>query len=279
MELILGSAQASAGYGILSGGRSERRETSFSSVIRMSEELGFGAIDTAPVYGLAEKIIGDTETHQQVHTKLRPGLDFETSLRRSLQDLGRDQVEVLYLHDASLLSCSDKLEQGRLLDLMENGANSLGASVYEFEDFQKARFSGLFRVIQVPMNALDTRFQGIGISDARREGIKVYARSVFLQGVLLAEPSDLPGPTRNLAPYVRRLRRLCVDWEVDLIDALTQFVIQRTEVDGIILGASTTAELQQISKAFVSEVPSGLLDQIEAFERPEWAMTDPRVWK
>ena len=278
VELILGTAQIRDEYGIVSTFAPSRRATEVRKIVEKSRELGFSAIDTAPTYGTAEEFIGSTNTSQDIHTKLRAGESFLTSLRQSLLALKRDQVQLLYVHDTGLLPQLSSQLRANLSSMREHGARSLGASIYDLDDFYMARSAELFDVIQVPLNIFDTRFSSEIVGPVRREGTKIYARSIFLQGVLLTRPADLPSGLRGLAPFLEKFTGICVDWKVEPIDALVRFVVERSEVDGLVVGFSTLRELQRFSGAFEAQVPSELLDKIDRLERPQRYLTDPRNW-
>lgn len=278
VELILGTAQFARDYGVLRKIRLHGEKSDPVEILEKSRLLGFGAIDTAPIYGTAEAVIGNFDTAQEIHTKIRPGKNFARSLKDSLRALKREKVELVYLHDSRLLHHLDSTARSALSALRNQGADSLGASVYDEEDFSLALNSGVFQVIQVPMSVIDNRFNGKILRAARSEGVKIYARSIFLQGILLASPSELPPSVMGLSSFIENFRRVCQDWEVDPVDALCRFVVERTEVDGVLVGVSDLPELERVHMALRASVPGELLDKIEALPQPTRALTDPRKW-
>ncbi|MDA9786683.1 aldo/keto reductase [Pontimonas sp.] len=279
MDFILGTAQFAQNYGIFPSGSRLLEQKNPDQILNQAEQLDFTAVDTAPVYGLAETIIGKSRTALEVHTKLRPGTDFSNSLADSLLALGREQVEVVYLHDSALLHHLDMKTRSSLMALESLGAGSLGASVYEEHEFSAVLNSGIFQVVQVPLNLFDTRFGIDWVRRARDQGVKVFARSIFLQGVLLAQPVGLPAFVRALSPYLQNFLSLCSDWEVKPIDALCRFVIEKTAVDGVIVGVSAPSELRGLSQAFKANVPDGFLEILDNMDRPDWHLIDPRNWR
>lgn len=278
MELILGTAQLSRSYGVLSQPQQQKKVRDPIELIRASALMGFSAIDTAPVYGEAEKTVGRSGTTQMIHTKLRPSNKFASSLTMSLMNLQRQHVDVMYLHDTNVLSRLDRRTRGDLLSLVPQGVSLLGASVYDEEEFRKALDARVFDVIQVPLNLLDLRFAGRFMELAHHQGVRVYVRSVFLQGVLLANPRELPDPVRPLAPYLRKFRGLCEGWGIDPIQGLVRFIVDRTAADGIIFGASRVGELEKIAQAMHVEVPDEFLDELQEIEKPDRSLVDPRRW-
>jgi aryl-alcohol dehydrogenase-like predicted oxidoreductase len=192
--------------------------------------------------------------------------------------LQRRKVELLYIHDTALLADLNSSIRASLISLRAHGAEFLGASIYDLADLDYVLAAGFFDVIQLPLNVFDSRFTPEVIHLAQNEGCKVYARSIFLQGVLLSRPADLPPAVSALAPYVARFMNTCAEWGVEPIDALARFIVERRDVDGLVIGVSSLRELERLSQALSASVAPGLLDSLEALEKPSWVLADPRNW-
>ena len=85
---------------------------------------------------------------------------------------------------------------------------SLGASIYDSEQFDAAVRDPRITVVQIPCNILDRHIDDRRLMAARDSGTAVYARSVLLQGILVASPTTISGPAARLRPAVEEFHRL-----------------------------------------------------------------------
>ena len=66
-------------------------------------------------------------------------------------------------------------------------------------------------MIQLPANILDARFERAGVFEmARQRNKTIYVRSIYLQGLLLLKPEDLPGAMDFAEPVLQRVEELSV---------------------------------------------------------------------
>jgi aryl-alcohol dehydrogenase-like predicted oxidoreductase len=279
VQLVLGTAQLTRPYGVMEGeGGHKPPGGNPEKVLHLAKNLGFSAIDTAPVYGNAEAEIGNANVNLEIHTKLLQGLGPASSVDQSLSRLRRARVDVVYLHETLSL----EREQLRLLlelaGLKGTKVGRIGVSIYDRQEFSLAVSSPLVDVIQVPYNIFDQRFGPQCLSEAKEAGKIVVARSVFLQGVLLADPAALPAPVQHLSTDVARLRSIAHDWRIDPLTIALAFVRANTALSSIIVGAAKQKEMRDISQAFAIDVPKELVEELRKQDWPAWQKTDPRRW-
>lgn len=273
-ELVLGTAQLANAYGVTSTSASSY-ETALD-VLDTAWNAGIRTVDTAPVYGRAEAIIGAFGWSGSIHTKVPEGQESSLALASSLTTLGVKSVGVLYLHDArAVLERTSHVEAAA--KLVGDRANRIGASVYEVDEFDAAIEHPSITVAQVPLNVLDRRFTGSQLERARGSGVRVYARSVFLQGVLLAPNTRLPTSVRHLADAVRRLHDMAAAYGVSAAGLLLGWV-RAQGVDGVIIGVATPEELRAILTAWHEEVPPQALRDLDGLPSEPWENVDPRRW-
>ena len=279
MQVILGTAQLTRPYGVMEGkGENDRTRGNPEEVLRLAKDLGFEAIDTAPVYGRAEAEIGKSSVNLEIHTKLLPGLGSASSVEQSLSRLRRARVDVVYLHETLSLEREQQRLMFELAGLKGTKVGRIGVSIYDKKEFSLAMSSPLVDVIQVPYNVFDQRFGPQFLSEANKAGKRVLARSVFLQGVLLADPAALPPPVQHLKANVAQLRRIAQDWRLDPLTIALAFVRANTGLSGIIVGSAKQKEMRDISQGFALDVPEELIQELRKQVWPVWQKTDPRRW-
>lgn len=263
-KLALGSAQFGLNYGITNtGGQVSEKEV--SAILALAAKNGIDTIDTARLYGISESVIGRcmpadadfavitktvkcrgaTTASDAIH-QLRNGFEM------SLKALQQTSVHALLMHDPKALLGEFAVP---LWEEMENLKRSglvtkIGVSVYEPEevDFILAQFP--LDIIQVPLNAIDNRLvQGGQLERLARAGVEIHARSVFLQGVLLAPPDELPFEFAPIGDLLRQLDRICEERGFTRLEGLLGAVLRFEEIGRVIVGVTSTAELREILTA------------------------------
>ena len=272
VDLILGTAQLARPYGFASPALDA------TEVLHQAERLGFKAIDTAPVYGSAEYEIGKANVNLAVHTKLAPGLSPRDSLARSLAKLGTDKVDTFYIHERlsgvgrgrSVVSALESL-RGLFFD-------RIAVSIYSLADYNWAIREPTIDVIQVPHNVFDRRFSGNFLEPGVRAGKVIYARSIFLQGLLLSSPKTLHESVRSLRQGVEKFQWLADRWSLTPLEAAIQFVRMNSALSALVVGAVSTEQLSEISAAIEVPLNDGFLGEVTHLALPSWPQSDPRRW-
>lgn len=263
-RLGLGGAQFGLNYGITNAS-GQVSENEVSAILALAAENGIDTIDTARAYGTSEDVIGRcspvsseflvvtktskwdgaTSAGEVIH-QLRHG--FETSL----QALRRDKVDALLVHDPKALLDEFAVP---VWDEMENLRRSgfvtkIGASVYDPSEVELILDRFPIDIIQVPLNAIDDRLvRGGQLERLAKAGVEIHARSIFLQGLLLAAPADLPATFAPLRDLISRLDKLYEERGLSRLEGLLGAVLRFEEISRVIVGVTSTAELRAILTA------------------------------
>ena len=276
VDLILGTAQLTRPYGILQVGSLDNDAP--QDVLYAARDCGFVGIDTAPVYGEAEKAIGEAQPGLEIHTKIDPAVDGVTSIMQSRERLRVKRLQVLYQHEVFDGSRDqlDTLEriQGESPGLVEH----LGVSIYTRRELEMAVDAEVVRAIQLPVNIATSDFTESDFREAQSAGKKIYARSIFLQGILTADPAHLPRPVVGLQGFVREFQLLAEKWEMSPAQAAIAFIKSQEGLSGIVVGANSAANVIEISDAFTARVELAFIEECRNLVRPNASITDPRNW-
>lgn len=286
MKLGLGTAQFGAAYGVTNqAGQVPKEEVERIFVEAAKRDVLL--IDTAPVYGTSEEVIGRTlprNTSFMIVTKTLPltetdGIDAVVrGFEQSLALLEVPYVYGLLVHRvADLLGPAGEQLFARLESLRKTGmVRKLGASVYE--PGEVFALLGRFAVdlIQLPLNVFDQRMVNSGaLSALRNKGVEIHARSVFLQGILLADPESTTGIQPALIDRVARFRELARAHGVSPMAAALSF-IQSKEVEAAIIGVTSLAEFKEVIAAV--EVRGEVELPWSELAVDDAALIDPRGW-
>lgn len=278
-DLILGTAQLITDYGITRTSTPAQSALGATRLLAVASDLGITTLDTAPAYGDAERVIGESGLAFRIHTKVRGGMDEVSSLKASLEALRVEQVDVLYLHDINAFDADPTSSISGLRRCLGDGAAQIGVSVYTPDQLRKLLDTAGPSVVQFPLNILDRRFLGRPLDDARAAGFTCLARSAFLQGVLLGEPQTLVHGVAHLATAVESFDRASQEVGLTRAVAALAWVANQTGVDGVIVGAAEQRELEEIGVAWrqALEVEPELIDRLTT-KVSESDGVDPRHW-
>jgi spore coat polysaccharide biosynthesis protein SpsF len=266
-RLTLGAAQLGIdGYGIVNakGGLLQNEVT---EIIQCAVEHGVTAVDCARAYGQAERRVGSAIKQIQRDditpiTKLEPLAELseeaaertvrdavDASVFRSCYEINLKKLPVLMLHRWQHRASHGGLIWRRLLELKNDGMiGALGASVCSPAEASEAINDVEIEHLQIPFNLVDKRWHDAGIPQkaAARTDLTVYARSAFLQGILLhpAErwPKGSGADTELLCDVLDQLvLKLNRKNRADLCIA---YALGQDWIDSVVLGVDAISQLQ-----------------------------------
>lgn len=255
-KIALGTAQFGLDYGI----NNVRGKVSFGMVqkiLNLAKKNSIDTIDTASGYGSSEKVLGSAGVdHFKIVTKTAPlhlgANNVLRSFHQSLADLNVDNVYGLLVHNIddikdkqfkALFKEFEKLKQDKLI-------NKIGFSAYTPSevDFLLENFD--FDLIQVPFNIIDNRLlDGGQLQSLKDKKIETHARSVFLQGLLLAAPE-------KRSKFFSTWDNLFNEWDfwlksnnISALQAALSFALAEKLIDKIIIGVDSDTHLTEVFSA------------------------------
>lgn len=264
-------------------------------------DAGINCFDTARIYQRAESLIGGwlEERHGKgassanspaVISKAPPFPEMpdeairaylDVNFAETKQALGLPALDGYLIHSARDFSRPGVTDF--LLRLKAGGlARATGLSVYEPAQVSAAldHAPDAVDLIQAPMSLFDRRIAESGLFERGRAGnVTLFARSVFLQGVLYMQPESLPAFLSPLIAPIKGLRQLSRDSG----HSLTALAIAGALADGpaasVVIGVGDVAQLEAAVDAIRRPVPSDVVRA--AFDlcagMPNQVL-DPRKW-
>jgi aryl-alcohol dehydrogenase-like predicted oxidoreductase len=129
------------------------------------------------------------------------------------------------------------------------------------------------------VNVLDRRLDPELLAAAASAGRRVYARSVLLQGTLVADPSSLPSPVQRLGPYIDRFQRLAGACGRTPAELALGWVRSLPGITGVVVGVELVEDLRTLVSAFQApQLRPGELRAVADLELPDPKWCDPRTW-
>jgi len=261
-KLCLGTVQFGQCYGIKNERHRQPTQEECFGILDAAQAQGVAYLDTASIYGTSEQVLGAyglAGKGLRVCTKLRPDDTARSAseeaafvvaeARASLARLRLPRVYGYLLHRAADMErpgVMDGLAQVRALGLAEH----VGVSIYEPEEALAVVRHPALDLIQIPYNALDQRLDRAGFFDetAKRKAagrpFEVFARSAFLQGLLLMDTHHLPENVRDAAPFVQRFQDIARAYGFSPTEAAMLYSLAHPGIDHIVFGVDTEEQLQ-----------------------------------
>ncbi|MFA5771234.1 MAG: aldo/keto reductase [Thermoplasmata archaeon] len=256
-RLCLGAAQLGMNYGINNiTGKPSFGES--ASIIKNAVENGINTFDTAPEYGDSEKILGaclkEFDSGKLVFISKVPPTNWDKNketivdsvkknVKKTLENLGIKTLSIYLFHrfeDAIKENGLILRELERLK--LEGIIEKIGVSTYAPDEAEKALNIEGVEVIQVPFNLIDKRLLENGfLKKAKRKGITVLARSVFLQGLFFKD--NIPDKLKEFWLYRQRILTICEENNITIGELALRYNLSINELDSVLIGVEKTEQL------------------------------------
>ena len=257
-KLALGSANFGLDYGVANTfGRISASE--LADILLFAQAACIKIIDTAQAYGDSEARIGSLCNDTQFNFITKIGVEFTNqtldhnvinSVKESCSRLNQTRLYAVMLHRPEVLLSNQGSEVVRELQILkEQGIISkVGVSIYSPEIL--AAILRLFEVdiVQAPFNLFDQQILSSGWSDKlKNNGIEIHTRSVFLQGLLLMQQSDLPNYfMKNWPAHFEAWYKFLNYNGVDALEVAFKFALQQDWIDNIVVGVDNVSQLKAL---------------------------------
>ena len=243
-------------------------------------------LETSQNYEGVEELIGKYAKGKlldKITTKISPDKNDTASsiiymVNKSLEKVGQESFYSVLLHNPEILSYENAadiikgLEQCTDLGLTK----SIGISSYESQQVVqlKKRFPQLTD-FQINENVVDQKnFKNTDLITLSKTGNKIFVRSIFLQGNLLVDYSDLPEFLIPQQEIFKKFIELCESNKVSQIKCCLDYAKQISWSSGIVVGINKFTDLTDVIENYSSgiEVKDFSIDVLSSF------YSDPRNW-
>lgn len=286
MKLCLGTVQLGMKYGISSSNINYNQAL---EILKYANKNGINVIDTAIAYGNAESIIGDFIENEvadelKVVTKLThidQVEDVNYQVEQSRYRLKLKKINCVMFHDSVDMYNYDILSA--ICDQREKGVvENIGVSVYSTEHAVYASQNSNIQYIQIPYNLFDQRLHKTEFFETVKKNQKtVFARSAFLQGLLISDSNKLPDYLKKAKPYLEAFEIITKKFCCSKYDAALQFVRANEHIDYLVFGIDNVEQLKiMIEKFYTISVNSELVNSLRSeFMQVEDEVILPYMWR
>lgn len=282
-RIALGSAQFGLDYGV-NNRRGMVSAGEVGSILENAWNYGIDTLDTAHAYGQSETRLGElleqNELPYKIITKLDPALEVEESFRDSLRRLRKQKVHGYLIHNYKHYENKPEVWE-RLRELSTNGrVDRVGFSLYyprELESLMAASVD--FDIVQVPFSIFDRRFAPY-FAMLKRMKVEIYVRSVFLQGLVFMNPSEVPSYLADAAEKLRSLRDLVASSGASTAAVCLQFALSRPEINKIVIGVDSLENLlDNLAAASGKVLTPEITQKLDALAIDDERVIVPSKWR
>lgn len=284
MKLVLGGVQFGKNYGLVNGKKFDPSELKKIEALVFKSNIKF--IDTSINYGGSEDIIGNSNLNKlNVISKIKlPKKNIivdrwlEKKIYLSLKRLRINRIYGILVHDyRDLLGINGKKYLECLYKFKKKGIiKKIGISIYSPDDLKNIWHFWQPEIVQVPFNILDQRIQNSGwISKLKKSRTLIFARSCFLQGLLLSDYRS----NKKFKKFYEILDRFfiwCEFRKISRLQACIDFVKMWKNIDYIIVGFNSYSQFNQILKCFNNKKNINIPN---IFGTNKLDLIDPRKWQ
>lgn len=296
-KITLGTAQFSSGYGIANTIGTLSLKDAYK-ILQTTIALGISVIDTAPIYGEAEQVLGsffskrDQKNLPTIVTKisdleqihiLEPEQVYvfmKSQIISSARKLQLNKIPICLLHDASNMNNPNVISS--LLRLKEEGlVDKIGVSIYHPEEVATFLTTGIFEAIQLPINVLDIRLINNGLlHKLHQKGILIFARSIFLQGLFFLDYQKLPPHLAFAKDYLKQVHHIAEKAGVSVPQLAFSFVRDIPEITSLVIGAENAQQLQETVSLLEMKPISQKINKeiLDTFNNIPEKLINPSLW-
>lgn len=289
-KIGIGSAQFGLNYGVNSSKKINTSDIKkiFNYLYKNNKKC---YIDTSPVYGNAESLIGKnlkkknqfkiitktiSSNGNKIDKQFIKKLDYNFLL--SLKRLKQKKIYSIMVHDVNdLFKRNSNLLYDYLLILKKKKlVKKIGVSIYDKKDINKILLKYKFDIIQLPCNIFDQRLIYDGTLDKlKKKNIELHARSIFLQGMLFKKINEIPKNFISLKKKLNLFHSRVNYSKITAQEAAISFVSNLKKFKTLIIGFDDFEQFKNIIENPIRKLPFKARD---LYCRNKKSI-DPRLWK
>lgn len=282
-RFVLGTVELGMPYG---GRRRKPRAATAIAILQRAYDAGIATFDTAPAYGSAEELlgnafcgVGDVRIATKVSGDIRQS-EPERSFVASLKRLRRSSVHLVQWHSLDVKQATCDRVAAAMTALRARGAEHLGASTYGKRAALAAIHSGWVEYLQVEFSILNQDVVNAVAAAAATRGVKLWARSVLLQGVLAGRWRILPSRLRLLKRRAAEADAIARRANLTLVEASLRFAFGRKELNAVLVGVSGIRELDiAVRAARRGALQEEVAPELARLNLGQAPITNPATWQ
>lgn len=253
-KLCIGTANFGLKYGINKNKPLKLKDV--KKILQFAKRNKINFLDTAISYKSSEKKIGQSKvknfkTISKINKFPKKNTKIENwilnKVKSSCKKLNVKKLYGLLIHDTEELSNvkrSKKIFNAFDYLKKKNIVKHIGLSIYNPRELDNHLDKYEFKIVQLPINIFDNRFfKSKWLKKLKKKKIKIFARSIFLKGLLLKKPKEINKKfikcKKNILDFERFVSRKNISKE----EACIRHILNFKEIDKIVIGIKSKQQL------------------------------------
>lgn len=280
MKIALGTANLGQLYGIANKEAPSKNDS--IEIIQTAYYRGIRIFDTAPDYGKAEEILAEAlpENLVEIQTKIPSNIGddlgkIRESLKNSLKMLKVQKMNSVLFHNPQIYR--SKNFPYIVEKLIEDGLTAkVGISCYTQQQVLEAlEATDKLACFQLPENILDQRINNSSeISDLVSAGYEFQVRSIFLQGLLLFTPDQLPKNFVDCQSQIIVLHQKASEIGISVLQLCLSYAFSLKWASSVLVGANSNTQINEVIQGYENIIEMDW-DEFQTLPEP---YIDPRNW-
>lgn len=264
------------------------------SLLDRSLKLWIHILDTASVYGNAEEIIWQYIRNRWLKWKIKiiskfTGLSNNTtdiyshikeSIWKSIHLLNVEFLDGYLLHNAKDFY-NDSILEAIVTLKKEWYIKNIWVSIYDPQDALCVSINTNIDYIQIPFNIFDQRLKNTEFfNNCRSNWIKIFARSIFLQWLILMENTKIPQHLSWIIPYLDEFDKIIFNSNLTRQEAAMQYVLQNKDIDYLVFWVDNLFQLNENISIVKKNIDFSLeiLEIENKFKNIDLKIISPNLW-
>ena len=184
----------------------------------------------------------------------------------------------LFIHNFDELNLSDLLLIKKTFIYLKKTKiiQKIGISIYDKKSINKIKYFDCVDIIQLPINLIDRKFiKKRTINFFKKNKIKIQARSIFLQGLLLDNVSNLKSKKLKSSLTLVKFDEWVKKNKNTSLKACVAFIKSLNCLDSFVIGAENCNQVREIIHLLKSKKKYNYPKNIYTSDKK---ITDPRTW-
>jgi aryl-alcohol dehydrogenase-like predicted oxidoreductase len=281
-KLMLGTVQFGLNYGI-NNSNGIPNDDVFEDILNSAAKSTIKLLDSAPSYGNAEERIGKYNLgrfgivskfsnvfHQKELIKL---------LQTTLDNLNTHQLYGYISHNTDELIANPVIWDWLKQEKEKSKIKKIGFSLYSVNQLELLLEKQMVPdIIQFPYNILDRRFKPY-LSELVNVGVEIHTRSVYLQGFLQMNPTQVPRNLMPLTPYLKKVREIALKNNLTIGQLCLGFATNNTLINKVVIGVENITQLtENIDLCGNTTLTNDVINEILSIEVNDKNLLNPVNW-
>jgi len=240
----------------------------YDKFYRLSKKINFKKFKISTKINLSSNQVQRKDFPKKIFTLIKQ----KTKLFRI------SNFENLFIHNFDELNLSDLLLIKKTFIYLKKTKiiHKIGISIYDKKSINKIKYFDCVDIIQLPINLIDRKFiKKRTINFFKKNKIKIQARSIFLQGLLLDNVNNLKSNKFKNSLTLVKFNEWVKKNKTTSLKACVAFIKNLNYLDSFVIGVENCSQVREIIYLLKSKKKYNYPKNIYTSDKK---ITDPRTW-